>query len=70
MLELAGLTLPRQRRVAQALTELALGAAVHQRGDAEAHKRLFGAYESELAAQRDDEREARRRAKKKRPAEG
>lgn len=53
-----------------ALTELALQVAVHQRGDGEAQKRLFGAYESELAAQRDEEREARRRAKKKKPAEG
>lgn len=53
----------------QRLTDLALQAAVHHRGDAAVHKRLFAAYESELAAQRDEEREQRRRAKKK-PAEG
>lgn len=48
-----------------ALTELALRAAVHERGDADVRKRLFASYETELAAQRDEEREARQRAKKR-----
>ncbi len=52
-----------------ALRELFLDVSVHHRGDADVQKRLFGAWETELAAQREDEREARRRAKKK-PAEG
>lgn len=48
-----------------ALTELALRAQVHERGNADAQKRLFASYETELAGQRDEERAARARAKKK-----
>lgn len=47
-----------------AFTDMALYAATHHRGDGELRRRLFAAYDSELEAQRDDER-ARKRARKK-----
>lgn len=49
-----------------AFVDLAVKATAHHGASADVRKLLLGAYETELAAQREDEREARKRAKKKR----
>lgn len=52
-----------------ALSRLAVKAAAHHEGDAEIEKRLLGAYQVELAAHQQDEREGRKRAAEKKKAD-
>jgi len=53
----------------EAFSRVVVMLEAHHAKDAEVRRALLGAYETELAAQRGDERDARRRAKEKRKAD-